>query len=121
MKYISFAPHTTVHSIPASDVKASLTEMNKRPTVALCGSVFHENTKTHDGGRPRVPLPAAWVQGMHEGKVFYFHAATGVSTWTHPVAVAGATWSNAIRRQRRHAAAVKRHAVKRAAAAMSSA
>ena len=114
MRYISFAPQTTVLTIPASEVKTSLTERNNRPAVALCGSKFQENTKRHDGGRSPDPLPAAWVRAEHEGRVFYFHAATGVSTYAHPVAVSGATWSNAVRRRRRFTAAAKRSASKQA-------
>jgi len=114
MQHISFAPRTTVLTIPASEVKNSLTEMNNRPAVALCGSKFQENTKRHDGGRSSDPLPAGWLRAEHEGRVFYFHAATAVSTYAHPVAVSGATWSNAVRRRRRHTALLKSSAMKQA-------
>ena len=111
MQHISFAPRATVLTIPASEVKTSLTEINNRPAVALCGSKFQENTKRHDGGRSPDPLPAGWRSAEHEGRVFYRREGTAVSTWAHPVAVSGATWSNAVRRSRRFAAAAKRAAL----------
>ena len=118
---VLFAPKTTVLTIPASDVNKSLTGMNKRTCwFEACGDAVQEDTKIHDRGRiHNPPLPAGWKRHVtDDGNVYYCPEGTLLSTWAHPVAVSGATWSNAHREESRKDAAAKRHAKARAEHAM---
>jgi len=113
MRHIQFKSTHTVHTIPPTHTKCSLTETNRRAPVPLFGACFEETAKTHCGGRSHGALPAGWVERWHEGSRFYHNPLTATSTWQHPRAVEGETWSEALRvkrrgtRARRVAAAVK--------------
>ncbi|CAK9023509.1 Hypothetical protein SCF082_LOCUS16240 [Durusdinium trenchii] len=30
------------------------------------------------------PLPAGWTEHLHQGRVYFYHDATGVTSWNHP-------------------------------------
>jgi len=102
MQHIRFAAEHTVLIIPACPVKNSLTTTNKRPAAPLRGSRFEERAKLHCGGRRNDALPLDWVQSSHNGQVFYYQASTNTSSYAHPVAVQGATWSEGVRGQKRY-------------------